>query len=111
MGRLMDYNWPGNIRELKNVVRRTVLQTESGTLITDVFPLESVKKSQGHGLPTQLDTEASFKSCTRKASMDVERTLIKDALERSKNNKSRAARLLKIDRMTLYSKIKSLGLE
>ena len=91
--------------------RRTVLQTESGTLITDVFPLESVKKSQGHGLPTQLDTEASFKSCTRKASMDVERTLIKDALERSKNNKSRAARLLKIDRMTLYSKIKSLGLE
>ncbi|MBI5971579.1 MAG: sigma-54-dependent Fis family transcriptional regulator [Deltaproteobacteria bacterium] len=108
MKRLMDYNWPGNVRELKNVVRKAVLQTGSGMSITQVFPDEPVKPPQGRGLQTQ--TDLSFKSSTRKAAMEIERALIKDALEQSKNNKSRAAKLLKIDRMTLYSKIKSLGL-
>lgn len=108
MEALLNYNWPGNIRELRNVVRMAVLQTGSGHVITHV--LESVKEPLGHGLQTFLNTEASLKDFTMKATMDIERALIKNALERSKNNKSKAARLLKIDRMTLYSKIKSLGL-
>lgn len=110
MEALLNYNWPGNIREIKNVVRRAVLQTDSNHVITHVLPRELIKESQGHDLQTLMDTKASLKELTIKATRDIERDLIKNALERSKNNKSRAARLLKIDRMTLYSKIKSLGL-
>lgn len=120
MEALLDYNWPGNIREMRNVVRRAVLQTGPDHVITHVLPhapaclkrgMELVKESREHGLQTLIDTGVSFKAFTLKTTMDIERALIKDALELSKNNKSRAARLLKIDRVTLYSKIKSLGLE
>lgn len=111
MEALLDYNWPGNIREMRNVVRRCALQTGSDHVITHVLLREPVKKSREHGLQTLIDTRVSLKAFTIKTTMDIERALIKDALELSKNNKSRAARLLKIDRTTLYSKIKSLGLE
>lgn len=110
MEALLNYNWPGNIREIKNVVRRCVLQTGSDHVITHVLLREPVKESRGHGLQTLIDTRVPLKAFTIKTTMDIERALIKDALELSKNNKSMAARLLKIDRMTLYSKIKSLGL-
>ncbi len=110
MEALLNYNWPGNIRELRNVVRRAVLQTDSNHAITHVLPQALVKGTPGHGLQTLIDTAVSLKDFTMKATMDIERVLIKDALELSMHNKSRAARLLKIDRMTLYSKMKSLGL-
>ncbi|MBI5887710.1 MAG: sigma-54-dependent Fis family transcriptional regulator [Deltaproteobacteria bacterium] len=108
---LLNYNWPGNIRELRNVVRRAVLQTGPDHVITQVLPMEPVKESPEHGLQTLMDTGVSLKAFTIKTTMDIERALIKEALRLSKNNKSRAARLLKIDRVTLYSKIRSLRLE
>ena len=52
----------------------------------------------------------SLREITKRTTEKVEREIIKEALAEAKNNKVKAAKILKIDRMTLYSKIKSLGL-
>jgi transcriptional regulator with PAS, ATPase and Fis domain len=57
-----------------------------------------------------LDEDTSLREIIRKATEKVEKEIIKKALDKAKNNKVKAAKILKIDRMTLYSKIKSLGL-
>ena len=61
-------------------------------------------------LSADLDKGISLREATRKITKEVEKKVIKEALGVAKNNKSKAAKILKIDRMTLYSKIKSLGL-
>lgn len=87
------YTWPGNLRELKNTVKRAVLLTQGEVLQVDVLPQEIVTakpKEESFGL---------FKSRN-------EQQMILDALEKTQGNKSKAAKLLAIDRKTLYNKLK-----
>lgn len=87
------YNWPGNLRELKNVVKRAVLLTQADVLQVEVLPQELVSakpKEESFGL---------FKNRN-------EEQMILDALEKTQGNKSKAAKLLSIDRKTLYNKLK-----
>ena len=88
-----NYSWPGNLRELKNVVKRAVLLTPGDIVTEKVLPYEVVSSKAadpGFGL---------FKNKN-------EQELILDALEKSNGNKSKAARILSIDRKTLYNKLK-----
>lgn len=88
-----NYAWPGNLRELKNVVKRAVLLTQDDIVTEKVLPYEVVAAKAS-------DTGFSlFKNKN-------EQELILDALEKSNGNKSKAARLLSIDRKTLYNKLK-----
>lgn len=91
---LRNYSWPGNLRELRNVVRRAALFTE-GTRI----PKES--------LPTLNATAPASPSLRQLSARDPEseRERIVQALEQTRGNKSEAAKLLQIDRKTLYNKI------
>lgn len=88
-----NYNWPGNLRELKNVIKRAVLLSRGETVEADVFPQEIVSAEV---------TDESFSLFKNKN----EQELILDALERTNGNKSKAAKLLSIDRKTLYNKLK-----
>lgn len=107
---LLNYPWPGNIRELRNVMTRSVLLAR-GTGITLQDIPEEVKTRQallqnrdggnGHGL-----TDVKLKDAAGKA----EKEAIIQALIKSNYNKSKAARLLKIDRKTLYNKIKQFNI-
>jgi len=103
--RMLTYTWPGNIREIKNVVRRGVLLASSG-LITK------------HHLPSimfisETRNEQSVISTTDLKSMaeTQERATIMSVLKKTYFNKTKAAQLLNIDRKTLYNKIKLYGLE
>ena len=97
VGIFEDYTWPGNLRELKNIVRRGVLlskgiQFEKSSLPIEL--LENVVSKSGH----EIDNP-TFRIENQEAD------LIKKVLDESNNNKTMAAKLLGIDRKTLYHKL------
>ena len=94
---LLDYPWPGNLRQMKNVIRRATLLA-TGKYIT---PLEL------SDLP-ETNTPAATLPLRNE---ETEKQHIIEALRQTGNNKSRAAQLLGIDRKTLYNKLKLYGIE
>ena len=107
-----NYNWPGNLREFRNVVRRAVLLTASGKINSKVLPWEITnadieQRSQetfvkSHTTEPVLIKDLDLKDAAAKAEYDT----IMNVLKGVNFNKTRAAEILKIDRKTLYNKIK-----
>ena len=87
------YNWPGNLRELKNVIKRSVLLTSGSLIPIDAIPREVVLASE------EKIEKIDFSKDTN------EKLLIIKALKEADYNKSRAAKLLNITRKTLYNKL------
>jgi DNA-binding NtrC family response regulator len=97
---LRGYDFPGNIRELQNLIERACILAGSGRIERGHFPFERGKLS---GDPGEL--------LTLGLSLDqIEKRLIKEALERAQGNKTRAAGLLGISRRALYSRMESHGI-
>ena len=107
INRLMSYHFPGNVRELKHVIKRAVLMTESGNITPDKLMLDIGKPEDEIHLPENFDKESSFDEIIRKVEID----LIKRAINLAGGNKSKAAELLNLNRKTLYRKMKNLGME
>jgi two-component system response regulator HydG len=105
---MVKYSWPGNLRELKNVVKKTVLMTDSAgqsVVSPEIIPYE-LRVSPG------ISSENTFGGYDLKAaSLKQEREYILSVLEKVKYNKSSAARILNIDRKTLYNKLKLFNIE
>jgi len=95
---LKKYDWPGNVRELKNVMKRAVLLTKGDTIVKSVLPPDLV-----HGLYQQSAAEGT--SDLKAIQSASERELIIETLHKTKYNKSATAKLLGIDRKTLYNKL------
>jgi len=92
-----SYDWPGNLREMKNIIKRSVLLEKSNIIHLDVLPAE---------MREPVINEENF-GYTK----DNEEEAIKKALEKANYNKSKAAKLLDIDRKTLYNKLKLYNLD
>lgn len=95
---LLNYHWPGNLRQMKNIVKRATLLAQK-----DFISL--------HELGTELLEPALSVSNMALRNEDVEREHIIEALRQTGNNKSKAAILLNIDRKTLYNKLKLYKIE
>jgi two-component system response regulator HydG len=93
-----NYDWPGNLREMKNIIKRSVLLEKSNIIHYDVLPAEMKGEQTRQG-----DTFGYAKGNEEEA--------IKKALEKANYNKSKAAKLLDIDRKTLYNKLKLYNLD
>lgn len=96
------YKWPGNLRELRNVVKRATLLCQSDLISPGDIPPELSAETN-----EKTDHEKDLSLKRVKNEID----LIKEALVKCNNNKSEAARLLKIDRKTLYNKLKHYSLD
>ena len=103
------YEWPGNVREMENIIERTVALTESQSITAEDLPPDIGLKRQDMPLATpQLTSEGVD---LNRMVADLERELIRQAMTLGQGVKARAADLLKINRTTLVEKIKRLGLE
>jgi len=111
---LIDYNWPGNVRELKNVIKRAVLLSDSKEITPACLSLNNgTHPAQASGQPPIPDTKegASLKEMKEKSAGQIEEKMIKEAMIKAGGNKTKAAKILKIDRTTLYSKIREFQID
>ena len=107
---LISHEWPGNVRELRNVIERIVVLESGDTILPEHLPKEISGK---HALASSKSAEVTAFSLPEGGiSLDeVEKNLIVQALERARNNKTQAARLLRISYDTLRYQVKKFGLE
>ena len=115
----MNYRWPGNIRELKNVIRRAALLAEDNEITMKALPLEISNfktpsfehsynsNSLPHDAPEIKDNRHDLKN----AALEAEYETIIRVLREVNFNKTKAAEILKIDRKTLYNKMKAINLK
>ena len=94
---ILAYEWPGNVRELANMLERAVALTDHDTILLEDLPIpggsraanDMLSRAATRGLPLQ----------------EVERAYIHKVLETTAGNRVKAARILGIDRRTLYRKL------
>lgn len=99
------YDWPGNLRELENLLQRYVILGSEEALTSGLAPAGG---RVGKGFP--LDGSVSLREMTRRAERQLERELIWQALQLSHGNRKRAAELLRISYRALLYKIKNAGM-
>jgi len=102
MDALRQYCWPGNIRELMNVVERVVCSVKDGFIGLEHLPPTILRKKYLKA----LDERGSLQSMMD----DIEKEILVDTLKKTGNNKAQAARRLQIDRTALYKKIRKHGI-
>ncbi len=107
----LSYPWPGNLRELRNVVRRSALLSPSGIIGTRALPAEiagvqwdNIPKDPAK--PMRIAETENQEIDLKNAAAQAEYNTIMNVLKKVNFNKSKAAEILKIDRKTLYNKIK-----
>ena len=112
---LLDYAWPGNIRELENVVERCMIFAEDGEVGKQHLPAE-MREAEGPvsaGVVSDIAPTpgtTGLKEAVREATLKLEREFIRRALDQTGGNVTHTARLLKISRKSLQNKMKELGL-
>jgi two-component system response regulator HydG len=102
-----NYDWPGNLREMKNVVKRAVLLSREDKITLNALPQEMIESMR-----EMQNKEKTAGVYDLKALQEVqEREMILKTLQEVRYNKSKAARILNIDRKTLYLKMDKYGIE
>lgn len=101
---LLNYDWPGNLRELSNVIKRMVLLSPGDIAQATALPDEMM-------ISVNQQTAPGGSSDLKAVNEQNEKTLIAETLIKAKHNKSKAAKMLNIDRKTLYAKMEKYGIE
>jgi two-component system, NtrC family, response regulator len=119
MQTLLAYGWPGNIRELENLMERSVLFADGPVIQGASLPDAIRERAPGPATPIAAvgplgaiaaPSGASMKEIVRQAQAELEKELIGRALEETGGNVTRAAKRLQISRKSLQVKMKELGL-
>ncbi|WP_276091301.1 sigma-54 dependent transcriptional regulator [Pedobacter sp. JY14-1] len=106
----LTYNWPGNVRELKNVVRRAALLAETDIIQVKALPLEISTYAKATAIENSI-TKTEKPRDLKNAAQEAEYETILRVLREVNFNKTKAAKVLNIDRKTLYNKMKAINLE
>jgi two-component system response regulator AtoC len=106
MSRLLEYHWPGNVRQLENAIERAMVVADDSLLLLEHFAAEFMH-NESHSRKETIFEGFSLKD----AQKVMERKLISRALGKTGGNRTRAAKLLEISHPSLLSKIKSYGID
>ena len=101
MEKLLGYDWPGNIQEIKNIIIKAILLTEGPEIKASIIP--ELFKDSSQDMTAKNVPDINMEALKKE---NYEKTKIMEALGLAKGNKTLAASILNIDRKTLYNKIK-----
>jgi len=104
--KMLTYDWPGNVRQLRNMVESMVVVDYDGLLDADDLPEELADPAE----PSEAPTTASLAGLIGKSLEEIERLFIGETLRMAGGNREEAATMLGIGERTLYRKIKEFGL-
>lgn len=113
MDTLMNYPWPGNVRQLRSVVRRATLVADEVISIPDL----NLRDAPGSLSDRQTSSEhriwknKSLRDIVKQHTKSVEKSILTDVLQYTGGNKARASRLLQIDYKTMHSKIRTYDIK
>ncbi len=110
MQKLMQYSWPGNIRELENVLERALVINEGDAIDTILFSHESPKDNTAE-FPYSINTDIPFKIASSMVVQRFEKAYLLEVLKRFDGNVTQAAQHTGINARTLWRKIKSYNLD
>jgi two-component system response regulator HydG len=113
---LLVHPWPGNARELRNAIERAILLCDGGLITREHLPAAvSRPEETGRGAGALSGNGAGGPRSTLPAGgvslEEIDRAYVEQALQQARGNKSKAARLLKITRAQLYSRLEKYGLD
>jgi DNA-binding NtrC family response regulator len=108
---LTEYDWPGNIRELENMIERLVVLKKRGVLSIGDLPDKICRKSSGTELKEQFIRFSEDGINLSREVEQYEKHLIMEALRKANGVTSRAAQLLQLNRTTLVEKLKRKGVD
>jgi two-component system, NtrC family, response regulator HydG len=103
----LNYQWSGNLREMRNIIRRTVLLTDEGMVLAKSLPHEMSHQSNPAQKPVFYH---SSKDSSKDLAHETEYEKINSVLKQVNYSKTKAAEILNIDRKTLYNKMKEYNL-
>jgi PAS domain S-box-containing protein len=118
MERFMEYHWPGNIRELKSALEFAFVIADEGVIDLDQLPPKIAQSQRQYTDPSPPDRQVSNKNATGPLSIFTagvsdpeEKIALIEALRKSNGNQSQAARLLGINRVTVWNRMKKYGID
>lgn len=103
--RLMNYNWPGNVRELRNAIEHAVAFSDYDTIVPEDLPAK-IKGHHETSIPSGFFNPPELISI-----QEMERRYINYVLKQNNNNRTLTAKILNLDRKTLYRKLRSYDME
>ena len=106
MARLLEYHWPGNVRQLENAIERAMVIADDSLLLPEHFAAE-LRYDDSHTRKETVFEGLSLKD----AQKVVEKKVITQALDETGGNRTHAARLLEISHPSLLTKIKAYGID
>ncbi|RMG62776.1 MAG: sigma-54-dependent Fis family transcriptional regulator [Calditrichaeota bacterium] len=107
LAKLMEGDYPGNVRQLENIIERAIALAESETITPDLIELEAATPPNWPGSPPLTDDLPDLRQITE----TMERFYIQEALRRFQGNITRAAQALGLSRMGLHKKLRRYGLK
>ncbi len=109
MRKFLNYFWPGNLREMKNVIKRSVLLTAGNSISINSLPEEILALNSIKKIDDNLKNEVIYD--LKVIAEKNEKELIEATMTKVKYNKTKAAKILNIDRKTLYNKLRLYGFD
>jgi DNA-binding NtrC family response regulator len=115
MDKLISYQWPGNIRQLQNSIRRAILVTTNDTLLPEHFDFPDLDANDLRNIESLEDGLSKLEAALRRGDVlplsEVEEVFIRRALNATNGNISAAAEKLDVGRSTVYRKMQEYGIK